>query len=178
MEITKIKIRYLDGPRLKAVFSITFNNSLTINDCCIIIDEEKNMKFVAFPFTKDKNGEIVDLAHPINKDFKETINQKVFELYDNRQEEFVKNDVCEICKVTNCKIQKIEEGVFDVRLIFDYMFAINKLICKLQNNSLSFRHPYSKVVDEQRYYLVNFEKQILIQDITMWLAKCCMNHQE
>ena len=46
----------------------------------------------------------------------------------------------------------------------------------MQNNSLSFRHPFSKVVDEVRNFVVNFENQILIQDITMWLAKSCMPH--
>lgn len=175
MKITKIKIKYLDGARLRARCSITFNNCFTVNDCSIIIDEEKNMKFVAFPFTKNKNDEIIDLAYPINVSFKKDITDKVFEVYDSNQEEYIDEEKIDVCKVTACSVKNIEPGLFEAKLVLDDVFAINKLICKVGNNSLAFRHQFSKLVDEERVYLINFENQILIQDITMWMAKSCMN---
>ncbi len=175
MKITKIKIKYLDGARLRAKFSITFDNCFTINDCCVIIDEEKNMKFVAFPFTKNKDDEIIDLAYPITASFKAEITEKVFELYYANQEEYINEEDVGLCKVTACSAQNIEPGLFEVKLVLDDVFAINKLMCKVENNSLSFRHPFSKIVNEERMYLIDFENQTLIQDITMWMAKSCIN---
>lgn len=175
MKITRIKIKYLEGPRLKAVFSITFNNSLTVNDCYIIIDEEKDMKFIAFPFTKNKDGEMLSLAHPTIPTFNDKVKEKVFELYNANEEEFINDGVVDVCRVTGCKSEKIAEGLFEVKLLFNEKFAVNKLVCKVQNNELTFRHPYSREIDGERYNLVNFESQILIQDITMWLAKSCIS---
>lgn len=87
MEITNIKIRKLftEGD-LKAIMSITFDDSLVVHDIKLITSESRVI--VAMPNRKTPNG-FIDIVHPINSEFRSIIDRKVKEYY-NSQTEFGK----------------------------------------------------------------------------------------
>ena len=72
MEITDVKIRktFEDQP-LKAVLSVTFDNSVAVHDVKIIYAREKY--FVVMPSKKTQNGEYKDIVHPINAEFRKKL---------------------------------------------------------------------------------------------------------
>ena len=81
MKITDIKIRKIfevDGP-MKAVASITFDGQLALHDIKVIYAKEKY--FIVMPSKKNADGTYRDVAHPINSDFREELNNAVLDAY-------------------------------------------------------------------------------------------------
>ena len=80
MQITEIKIRKLfdEGP-LKAVASVTFDDSLVIHDIKVI--HAKDRLFVVMPSNKNADGSFRDIVHPINSAFRRYLEDAVIEAY-------------------------------------------------------------------------------------------------
>ncbi|HBL84965.1 MAG: hypothetical protein A2Y17_07000 [Clostridiales bacterium GWF2_38_85] len=87
MDITNIKIRKLftEGD-LKAIISITFDDSLVVHDIKLITSDDRII--IAMPNRKTPSG-FIDIVHPINSEFREKIDRTVKEYY-NSQIEFGK----------------------------------------------------------------------------------------
>ncbi len=82
MEITDIKVRKINSEgRMKAVISVTFDNAFVVHDIKVIDGQEK--LFVAMPSRKTPEGEFRDIAHPINSDMRNQLEQKILEQYEN-----------------------------------------------------------------------------------------------
>ena len=82
MEITDVRLRKVNSEnRMKAVASVTFDNEFVIHDIKVI--ESQNGLFMAMPSKKTPNGEFKDIAHPINKETREKIQQAILEAYEN-----------------------------------------------------------------------------------------------
>lgn len=80
MEITDIRIKKVQGEnKLKAYASVTFDNSFVIHNIKVI--EGANGPFIAMPSRKTKNGEVKDIAHPINSQFREKMQNAILEAY-------------------------------------------------------------------------------------------------
>ena len=80
MEITDIRIRQMDhDDRMKAVVSVTFDNSFVIHDIKIIEGPER--LFIAMPSRKTPDNEYKDIAHPINIETREKIQNAILEKY-------------------------------------------------------------------------------------------------
>ncbi len=80
MQITDIRIRKVDKEgKMKAVVSITIDEEFVVHDIKVI-EGEKGM-FIAMPSRKDADGEYRDVAHPINSDTRERIQQLILEKY-------------------------------------------------------------------------------------------------
>ena len=81
LEITDIKIRklYTEG-RLRALVSITFNDSLAVHDMKVIEGPERF--FVAMPSRKEMSGVYRDIVHPINEASRKQIESAVLKAYD------------------------------------------------------------------------------------------------
>ena len=80
--ITQVKVRLVpqeSGHRLKAFATIVFNNALLIDDIRII--EGKKRLFVAMPSRKTKEGNYVDVVHPINSDTRRLIEETILTNY-------------------------------------------------------------------------------------------------
>ena len=76
MEITDIKIRKINAEgRMKAVVSVTFDDSFVVHDIKVIEGQEK--LFIAMPSRKTPDGEFKDIAHPINADMRETLQNMI-----------------------------------------------------------------------------------------------------
>lgn len=81
-EITDIKILKVEGTsRCKGVASITIDNCFVIHDIKIL--ESLNGLFIAMPSRKTPNGEFKDIAHPINSETREKIQNAILEAYKN-----------------------------------------------------------------------------------------------
>ena len=81
MQITDVRLRKVNSEnRMKAVASVTFDNEFVIHDIKVI--ESQNGLFMAMPSKKTPNGEFKDIAHPINKETREKIQNAILEAYN------------------------------------------------------------------------------------------------
>lgn len=81
MQITDIKIRKVfsnDGP-MKAVVSVTFDDALALHDIKVINTRDKY--FIVMPSRKNPDGTFRDIVHPINSDFRHTLEEEVLDAY-------------------------------------------------------------------------------------------------
>jgi stage V sporulation protein G len=80
MQITDVRIRKIaaDG-KMKAIVSVTFDNEFVVHDIKVI--EGQNGLFIAMPSRKTPDGEFKDIAHPINTQTRERIQNAILEEY-------------------------------------------------------------------------------------------------
>ncbi len=80
MEITDIRIRRVGAEgKLKAYVTVTFDDCFVVHNVKVI--EGKNGAFIAMPSRKTKAGDYKDVAHPINSEFRNTLQEKILEAY-------------------------------------------------------------------------------------------------
>ena len=81
MEITDIRVRKIsaDG-KMKAVVSVTFDNAIVVHDIKIIEGQDK--LFIAMPSRKTADGEFKDIAHPINEQMREYLENAILAKYE------------------------------------------------------------------------------------------------
>ena len=86
MTITDVRIRKIatEG-KMKAIVSVTFDNEFVVHDIKII--EGQNGLFIAMPSRKTPDGEFKDIAHPINTDTREKIQNSILKAYEEAMEE-------------------------------------------------------------------------------------------
>ena len=94
MTITDVRIRKIasDG-KMKAIVSVTFDNEFVVHDIKVI--EGQNGLFIAMPSRKTPDGEFKDIAHPINTDTREKIQQSILEAYNQAKIEDLSENVVE-----------------------------------------------------------------------------------
>ena len=82
MQITDVRIRWVDKEgKMKAVVSITIDEEFVIHDIKVI-DGEKGL-FIAMPSRKAADGEYRDIAHPINSETRNRIQDIILEKYES-----------------------------------------------------------------------------------------------
>lgn len=82
MEITDIRIRQMpEEGKMKAVVSVTFDNSFVVHDIKIIEGQEK--LFIAMPSRKTPENEFKDIAHPINMEMREKLQERIIDKYES-----------------------------------------------------------------------------------------------
>lgn len=86
MTITDVRIRKIatEG-KMKAIVSVTFDNEFVVHDIKVI--EGQNGLFIAMPSRKTPDGEFKDVAHPINTDTREKIQNSILKAYEEAMEE-------------------------------------------------------------------------------------------
>ena len=81
MTITDVRVSMVTKEgKMKAVVSITLDNEFVIHDIKVI-EGEKGL-FIAMPSRKSADGEYRDIAHPINKDTRQTVQALILEKYE------------------------------------------------------------------------------------------------
>lgn len=86
MEITDVRIRKIAAEgKMKAIVSITFDNEFVVHDIKVI--EGQNGLFIAMPSRKTPDGEFKDIAHPINTQTREKIQQSILSEYEKVKSE-------------------------------------------------------------------------------------------
>ena len=82
MEITDIRIRQMTHEdKMKAVVSVTFDNSFVVHDIKIIEGPER--LFIAMPSRRTPDNEYKDIAHPINIEMREKLQTSILEKYES-----------------------------------------------------------------------------------------------
>jgi stage V sporulation protein G len=81
MKITEVKVFPVNEDRLKAYVTITFDDAFVVRDLKIIKGHDG--LFVAMPSKKRKDGQFKDIAHPLNQETREMIEQSIFEAYED-----------------------------------------------------------------------------------------------
>jgi len=80
MVVTDVRIRSMNHEgKMKAIVSITLNDMFAIHDLRII--EGRSGLFVAMPSKRNPSGEFRDIAHPINVETREMIQNAVIGAY-------------------------------------------------------------------------------------------------
>jgi len=123
VEITDVRLRKIETEgKLRAYVSITFDDSFVVHDLRVI-DGNKGM-FVAMPSKRLPNGDHKDIAHPINTEIREKIQNAVLDVYHRELEEAPqakveakveeKEEVEEVVEETETEeeAEKKEEGLF------------------------------------------------------------------
>lgn len=80
MEITEIRVTLRDEERLKGFANVTFDEAFVVRGMKII--QGNNGFFVSMPSRKRPDGTYQDIAHPVSKDMRQTIEMKVLEAYE------------------------------------------------------------------------------------------------
>ena len=79
MEITDVKVIPVDDEKLKAFVSIVFDHCFVVTDIKII-HGPKGL-FVSMPSKKRKDGTFKDIAHPLNNQMRQYLEEKVLSVY-------------------------------------------------------------------------------------------------
>ena len=82
MKITSVNVRKVEkeGSRMKGKASILLDDSFAVHDIRII--EGKDGLFIAMPSRKNADGEYHDIAHPINQETRQKIQDAIFKEYE------------------------------------------------------------------------------------------------
>ena len=85
MEITEVRLTLKSDEKLKGFANITIDNAFVVRGLKII-SGGKGL-FVSMPSKRRPNGTFQDVAHPINRETRDMIENKVLEAYNNRVNE-------------------------------------------------------------------------------------------
>ena len=85
MQITDVKVRKLfdEGP-MRAIVSVTFDGQLAVHDIKVINAREKY--FIVMPSRKNPDDTYRDIVHPINSQFRATLEKAVIDAYNQALE--------------------------------------------------------------------------------------------
>ncbi len=111
MNITDVRLIKIQGhSRLKAIAAITIDECFVVHELRII-EGDKGL-FVAMPSIKRANGEYRDIAHPINKETRQLIEETVIEVFNKTDEPTtrVRTETTETTEITEiAEIAEITE---------------------------------------------------------------------
>lgn len=81
MEVTDIRIKKVEEEgKLKAWASVTFDDCFVVHNMKII--EGLQGRFLAMPSRVTRTGEHKDVAHPINSEFRQMLQDRIVEAYE------------------------------------------------------------------------------------------------
>ena len=92
MEITDIRVKKIltdssADSKMKAVVSVTFDDSFVVHDIKIIEGQDK--LFTAMPSRKTQEGEFKDIAHPINREMRLKLEAAILAEYNRVLEQSI-----------------------------------------------------------------------------------------
>lgn len=86
MDITDVRVRkVITNSRMKAIATITFDDCFVVRDIKVIDGQEG--LFVAMPSRKSADGQFRDVAHPIRQEFREVIENRIIDVYNQIKDE-------------------------------------------------------------------------------------------
>jgi len=91
MKVTEVRISPAKGGKVRAFASVVFDDSFIVNDLRVIEGREGQV-FVTMPARKTRNGQMRDIAHPLNSETREQIEQRVLEEYESARQSRVVAD--------------------------------------------------------------------------------------
>jgi len=91
MEITEITVTLRNEEKLKAFVNVTFDDQFVVRGMKVI--KGATGFFISMPSRKMPDGSFKDIAHPINKDYREFIKKIILDKYNSTLEEEKSEDV-------------------------------------------------------------------------------------
>lgn len=88
MKVTEVRISPAKGGKIRAFASIVIDDCFMINDLRVMEGRE-NQLFVTMPARKARNGQMRDIAHPLNRETREAVEARVLEEYENAVRDLV-----------------------------------------------------------------------------------------
>lgn len=85
MDITRVTVREIDMNMVKGIASIILDDCFVIHDLRVV-DGDRGY-FVAMPSRKLPNGDFKDIAHPLNSETREKIQEAVLREFFKVQKE-------------------------------------------------------------------------------------------
>lgn len=85
MEITEVRISPAKGGKVRAFASVVFDDCFIVNDLRVVEGREGQI-FVTMPARKTRNGQMRDIAHPLDGSTRELIEKKVLEEFETAVE--------------------------------------------------------------------------------------------
>ena len=82
MNVTEVRISPAKGGKVRAFASVVFDDCFIVNDLRVISGREGQV-FVTMPARKTRNGQMRDIAHPLNSETREQIEQCVLSEYES-----------------------------------------------------------------------------------------------
>ena len=84
MQITDVRVKKIDSQnKMKAIASITIDEVFVIHDIKVL-ESEKGI-FIAMPSKKTPDGKFKDIAHPINTETRELIQNAIIQKYNEAE---------------------------------------------------------------------------------------------
>ena len=80
MNITEVKVHPVEQEKLKAYVSIILDDCFLVSDIKII--SGPSGLFVSMPSKRKKTGEFKDVAHPLNRETRQWMEQRILGEYD------------------------------------------------------------------------------------------------
>ena len=80
MNITEVRISPSKGGKVRAFASVVFDDCFIVNDLRVMEGREGQL-FVTMPARKVRNGQMRDIAHPLNAGTRQEIEDRVLEEY-------------------------------------------------------------------------------------------------
>ncbi len=80
MNITEVKVHPVDQDKLKAYVSIVLDNCFLVSDIKVI--SGPSGLFVSMPSKRKKTGEFKDVAHPLNRETRQWMEERILGEYD------------------------------------------------------------------------------------------------
>ncbi|HSL17327.1 MAG TPA: SpoVG family protein [Methylomirabilota bacterium] len=81
MKVTEVRISPARGGRIRAFASIVIDDCFIVNDLRVMEGREQQL-FVTMPARKARNGQMRDIAHPLNQEAREEVERRVLEEYE------------------------------------------------------------------------------------------------
>jgi stage V sporulation protein G len=81
MKVTEVRLSPTKGGKIRAFASIVIDDCFIVNDLRIVEGREGQL-FVTMPARKTRNGQMRDIAHPLNGDTREEIEKRVLSEYE------------------------------------------------------------------------------------------------
>jgi len=99
MEITQVRVFPVEEDKLKAFVSIIIDDCFVVSDIKII--QGNNGLFISMPSKKRKNGTFRDIAHPLNNQTRQRLEEQIIGEY----RDMVTNDL------TGANLRRLEESL-------------------------------------------------------------------
>ena|SRR5258706_10238180 len=80
MNITEVKVHPVDQEKLRAYVSIVFDSCFLVSDIKVI--SGPTGLFVSMPSKRKKTGEFKDIAHPLNRETRQWMEEKILNEYE------------------------------------------------------------------------------------------------
>jgi len=81
MEVTEVRINPAKGGKVRAFASIVIDDCFIVNDLRVMEGREGQL-FVTMPARKTRNGQMRDIAHPLNSQTRKAVERRVLEEFE------------------------------------------------------------------------------------------------